>query len=328
MKGRLAILAAAIFWSTSGFFVKSPTLSDIEPVGDRGLLIACWRCFFAALALLPLLAWQWWRDRDITTFGEARTEEPREMEATRDRDGATGMTPGRTGLARRWLPLLACFAAMNGLFVAAMTRADAGDVIFLQYMAPLWVLIGGVLWLGERVVRANLAALGLGLAGVLVIVQASRGGDGLAGALLALGAGVAYAGVILSLRALKGEDPLRLILGCLVASWLVLLPLALPLTEGLDHAQWAWIAILGVIQMAVPYVLFAWGLKWVTAQEGALITLLEPVLNPLWVWTVWGEAMAGHTLVGGALILSGLVLRYGLGDGKSQASDNLPSDPD
>lgn len=50
MRHRLAILAAALLWSTSGFFVKSPTLSAIEPLADRGLLIAGWRSFFAALA--------------------------------------------------------------------------------------------------------------------------------------------------------------------------------------------------------------------------------------------------------------------------------------
>jgi len=284
-------------------------------VGDRGLLIACWRCFFAALALLPLMAWQWKRNGRDRDPREARTEE-------RGRDEAGGkvgprQVTGPSQMVKRWLPLLASFAAMNGLFVAAMTRADAGDVIFLQYMAPLWVFIGSVIWLGERVVKANLAALGLGLGGVLVIVYASSGGDELTGALLALGAGVAYAGVILSLRALKGEDPLHLILACLVASWLVLLPLALPLTVELGLAQWAWIAILGVVQMATPYVLFAWGLRSITAQEGALITLLEPVLNPLWVWLVWGEAIAGHTIMGGGLIMAGLVLRYGLGEGET-----------
>lgn len=320
----MAILAAAIFWSTSGFFVKSPTLADIDPVGDRGLLIACWRSFFAALALLPLLAWQMRQDRQGTTKGEARTEEQRSAEpkGNQARDH-----PGISQVIIRWLPLLGSFAAMNGLFVAAMTRADAGDVIFLQYMAPLWVLIGGVLWLGERVVRANLVALTLGLAGVLIIVNASTGGDEQTGALLALGAGVAYAGVILSLRALKGEDPLRLIMVCLVTSCLVLLPLALPLTSKLEVVQWVWIATLGVIQMAVPYVLFAWGLKTITAQEGALITLLEPVLNPLWVWVVWGEAMAGHTLVGGVLILAGLALRYGIGKGAAFNGSGESHDP-
>ncbi len=324
MKGRLAIIAAAILWSTSGFFVKSPTLSAIEPVGDRGLLIACWRCFFAVLALLPLLVWQGRHsgqagvDPGAPGAPGARAKKNGKPE---EQIKVRAMAMARSGRLKGWLSLVAFFAAMNLLFVAAMTRAPAGDVIFLQYMAPLWVLIGGYLLLRERPVRTNLVALGFGLAGVLIIVQASIDTDEVVGALLALGAGVAYAGVILSLRQLKEEDPVKLITVCLLASWLSLLPFALPATARLEATQWAWIAALGLVQMAAPYVIFAWGLKSVTAQEGALITLLEPVLNPLWVRAVWGAAISAHTIVGGGLILAGLILRCLLGEGNGNGKE-------
>ena len=78
----------------------------------------------------------------------------------------------------------------------------------------------------------------------------------------------------------------------------------------LEGAQWGWVGGLAVVQYAVPYVIFAWGLKHVGAQEASILTLLEPVLNPIWVVLVWGQAIATHTLIGGGLILVALVIRY------------------
>ena len=66
----------------------------------------------------------------------------------------------------------------------------------------------------------------------------------------------------------------------------------------------------GVIQMALPYVLFARGLREVGTAEAGLIALVEPILNPIWVVLVVGERPAIPTLVGGLLLLSGVAYRY------------------
>jgi drug/metabolite transporter (DMT)-like permease len=68
--------------------------------------------------------------------------------------------------------------------------------------------------------------------------------------------------------------------------------------------------IFGVVQMGLPYVLFAKALRSVSVQEAALVTLIEPVLNPLWVRLLWGETVGAATWAGGALILAGLAVRY------------------
>ena len=70
------------------------------------------------------------------------------------------------------------------------------------------------------------------------------------------------------------------------------------------------VAALGMLQMATPYVLFAHGVRTVSAQEASLLCLCEPVLNPLWVWLAWGEPAPRATLIGGGLIVTGLVMRY------------------
>jgi drug/metabolite transporter (DMT)-like permease len=74
--------------------------------------------------------------------------------------------------------------------------------------------------------------------------------------------------------------------------------------------EMAVLAGFGVVQMAIPYTLFARGLREIPAPEAGLIGLLEPVLNPIWVWLVHGEVPAPATLVGGSLLLVGVAVRY------------------
>ena len=152
------------------------------------------------------------------------------------------------------------------------------------------------------------------MAGITWIVVTSPGDQHLLGNLLAVGSGVTFAGVIVSLRRLRGESPVFLVLVNQSASCLVLLPwLAWRLGDRLTEftpEQWLLLAAFGIVQMTIPYLLFARGLQHVRAQDGALIALLEPVLTPIWVWLAGWETAAGSTWIGGGLILMGLVLRY------------------
>ncbi|MGE5195528.1 MAG: DMT family transporter [Deltaproteobacteria bacterium] len=273
VRDRLLLLAAAALWSTSGLLMKSPPLEAI-PIGERGPLIACFRALFAGLCLIPFVNWR------------------------------------RARFTRQMLPMVIAFAAMNFLFVAAMTRATAAAAIFLQYTGIGWAFLFGVLFLKESVTRENLAALAFGLAGIAWIVGGEWHGTQFVGTVLALGSGLAYGAVVASLRALREEDSAWLVVLNHLVSAAVLLPWVL--TRGLipSGTQWAVIAILGAFQMGLPYVLFARGMAGVPAQEAGLITLLEAILNPFWVWLFWGEDVATSTWVGGGLILTGLLLRY------------------
>ena len=67
--------------------------------------------------------------------------------------------------------------------------------------------------------------------------------------------------------------------------------------------------ILGVVQLGLPYVLYATAIKHVTALEATLVTLLEPVLNPTWVMIALGERPGPWALVGGVLVLGAVLTR-------------------
>src|SRR5690606_7728627 len=117
------------------------------------------------------------------------------------------------------------------------------------------------------------------LTGIVWIIAAEWQGEYATGNLLALGSGITYAGVVVGLRALRGQDAAFLVFANNVVAGLVLLPWALSVDVSLDGVQWSVVAALGVFQMGVPYLLFARGLRSVKASEAALLTLIEAILN-------------------------------------------------
>lgn len=282
-RGRWLIAAAAILWSSSGLFAKSHLFDD-WPVAGRGPQLAFWRALFAGLSLAPLLRWP------------------------------------RSPLPwARMTPMMVAFAGMNLTYLSAMVLTTAANAIWLQSTAPWWVFLLGLLVWREPWSRRELGPLALGTAGVVFILGcelAPLAAGNRAGSQAALGigcglaSGLCYAVVVLSLRNLRQVDSVTLVVANNLASATLLSPLVLRSGYWPTGVQLAVLALFGCVQIALPYYLFARGLKEIGSQEAAGLGLLEPALLPLWVWLAWSESPAWWTLVGGALILLGLALRY------------------
>lgn len=275
LDGRVLLLLAALLWSTGGLFMKAPPLQAI-PLDYRGPLLACYRVLFAAVCVLPLIRWN--------------------------------------RLCWTW-PLLAtavAYALMNVLYVSAVTRTTAAAAIFLQYTSTGWSYLLAWLLLRERPSLGSLVAIVFAGVGIGWIVTSEWDGANWLGNLLALASGLAYAGVVIGMRALRHEQAPWVVLCMNIVSGLVLLPWVANFPVSLGATQWGLIAGLGVLQMGIPYLLLGWGMKTVSASDGILITILEALLNPIWVFLLIGEATPPTTIIGGALILTGLVLRYTL----------------
>jgi len=275
--GRTCVVLAALLWSTNGLFVKS-TVFDDWPPEIRGTLLAFWRALFAGVLLLPAVRrpqWDW-----------------------------------------RLVPMALAFTAMNVSFLQSMTLTTAANAIWLQSTAPLWVFLFGLTLYRDVRDPRDLVPLVCGLAGAAVILSfelranslESRAGMGV---VLGLLSGVFYAGVVVSMRMLRAQGGAFLVaLNHLVAAAL-LAPYCWHLAQPVSGKQLLVLAAFGFFQMGVPYLLFARGLREVSGQEGAALALLEPVLVPIWVFLIpGGERPAWWTIAGGALILTGLILRY------------------
>jgi drug/metabolite transporter (DMT)-like permease len=199
------------------------------------------------------------------------------------------------------------YAATTVLFVLANKLTTSANAIFLQDTAPLWVLLLSPWLLGERPTRGELLSVpvfGAGLA-LFFVDQLSPGQ--LAGNLVALVAGVAFAASILGLRRLGPEGPAALVWGNLLAAaaTLPLWPLGPPASGGDLIA----VAFLGVFQLGLAYLCFSLGLRGTPAVEASLLVLLEPVLNPVWTYLFAGERPGPWALAGGGVILLATVWR-------------------
>jgi drug/metabolite transporter, DME family len=275
-QSRLYVALAAVLWSTSGAFTKVLTRDTPLRLNDppvETLQIAFYRVLFAGLFFTVLL-----RRADFS-FRPAM------------------------------LAMVTCFAAMNVMFVSAMALGTAANAILLQYTAPLWVVLASVCWLGERADWRGLASSAIGLAGILIIVLDGWHSAQLGVVALGLGSGITYAGVLIFLRSLRDTSPRWLTTLNHLSAALVLLPWVLqsPLPSA---GQLLVLVIFGVFQMGIPYWFMARGLQGVSAQEAGTITLLEPLLNPVWAYLISGEEPSRWTLVGGAFILGALAWRY------------------
>jgi len=258
-------------WSTSGLFGKATIFED-WPVEQRGVLLAFWRAAFAAAVLAP--------------------------------------TVRRPRFRRSLVPLVVCFAGMNVTYLTAMVQTTAANAIWLQNTAPWWVFGFSVLLLGEPIVRRDLVPLGFGVFGVGTILFFEVQGEAVGGVACGLAAGASYAGVILLMRRLRDENPGWIVALSHAITALVVLPWIVRIDIWPSPAQLGVLALFGVVQMAIPYVLLFRGLRTITGVEATAIGLVEPVLMPIWVLLIWGEQAAPWTLVGAALILAGLLLRY------------------
>ena len=280
LAGRLWVLAAALLWSSSGLFVKAGAFDDWSD-SVRGPMMAFWRAAFAAMVLLPMVRRPRWN--------------------------------------RCLVPLTLLFTVMCITYLTAMTLTTAANAIWLQATAPWWVFLLSVTLLREPVARRDLVPLAFGVLGVSLILgfefgvfTPGQGARNMFGVVCGLGSGVGYAGVVMLMRRLRDENAAWLVALCHVVAVAAMLPWVLCLGIRPTLVQLVVLAAFGILQMAVPYVFLIRGLRTISGQEAVAITLLEPVLMPLWVYLTGMETPNWWTVAGATLILVGLVLRYAL----------------
>lgn len=209
----------------------------------------------------------------------------------------------------RALASAVAYTAVVSSFVVAVAGTTAANAIFLQYAYPLFVAVGAVWFFREALGRRTLAALALGAAGVATILVFSWQPGQRQGLVCGFGSSIAFAALALLQRSMRRGSPIALSSFYNLTAAVLLLPLAWGRLS-LSAEALLLLALMGILQLGVPYVFFIQGLRSVPATDGALITLAEPILNPIWVWLFFGEPTAGGTMVGGALILLALLVRF------------------
>ncbi len=197
------------------------------------------------------------------------------------------------------------------LFIFSTRLTTAANAIFLQYTAPIYVIIFGVWFLGERPRRIDWITMVVIFAGMMLFFGQGLTFEGFYGNLAAILGGVALAAMIVSTRAQKDSQPAQIFLIGSCLGGLIGLPSVLQETWSLTDV--AIIAYLGIFQTGLASALYSIAIRQVPALESNLILMLEPVLNPLWVFLVIGESPAALALVGGAVVLGAIAVRVIVG---------------
>jgi drug/metabolite transporter (DMT)-like permease len=196
------------------------------------------------------------------------------------------------------------FCTMFTCFMLAVTRTTVANTLVVNSLYPVFAAILGWVALGQRLASYTWIAI-VAAVGGMVWMFASGLGEGLSGTLIAFGVPIAAAVNVVTLRKWGRVVDLApaVLLGGLFSA-LLTLPFALPFrATALDIA---WLAGLGMFQLAVPCMMLVVASRHLPPAEVALLTLLEAVLGPLWAWIGVGETPARATLVGGAIVLAAI----------------------
>ena len=187
------------------------------------------------------------------------------------------------------------------LFVAATKLTTAANVILLQYTSPVWVAIFAPLVVRERTSGRDWLFIGIAFVGMGLFFMDSLSGEGVWGMILAIICGMAVAGLALQLRYHKNNQPMK----AMIYGNILVIAVGLPFWS----APWpspgdvGLIIVAGVFQFGLAYYLYTLASAGVTSLEMVLVTALEPLLNPLWVFLAIGEKPGPWALAGGAVVL-------------------------
>lgn len=212
----------------------------------------------------------------------------------------------RAPTRRQWLGALA-YAGTVTLFVLSTRATTAANAILLQYTAPIWVALASPWLLREKITGIDWGSIVLVLAGMVLLVMDRLVIGNIGGDVMAIASGVCFAMGIIALRGESQGSPLTIvIIGNAITAIIGLPFFALQAPTGQDLI---YLLLLGSLQLALGYILFARGVRYVSALEGTLIPMLEPILNPLWVVLFFGERPATLALLGGGIIVATVAVR-------------------
>ena len=284
----LMLLAATLMWSIAGVVTRHlDTAHSFE--------VTFWRSAFTVPALLVLL------------IGLRGGDTLRRSLIGDGREG--GRESGREGRRTLWLSGL-CWSVMFTAFMVAMTLTTVANVLVTMAIAPLLTALMSTLFLGHRLAARTWGAIivaGAGIAWMYAREVNTADTRQLIGTAVALGVPIAAAvnwTVIQHSRGRADADLLPAVLIGALISALLTLPLALPFAASAHDL--CLLALLGVVQLAIPCLMAVAAARHLSAPEASLLALLEVVFGVAWAWLGAGETPAAHVLIGGALVLTAL----------------------
>ena len=211
-----------------------------------------------------------------------------------------------------------CYAAFNYCFITSTTLTSSAIAIMMQYTAPIYVALLSWLFLRERVGWADIISVGFVFLGMIFFFLDSNSGGSLKGNIVSIFNGITFAGISIFLRLQKdGKPALSMYLGNVISA---VAGLPIMWNAGMPDTISLLFLLLAGLLVAVSYTLYAKASTGLSALETVLIPIIDPVMNPVWVFLFLDERPGALTIVGAAVILVSVTIRVVSGLTPSSAS--------
>lgn len=199
------------------------------------------------------------------------------------------------------------YASLLVLFVSANKLTTSANAILLQFTAPIWVALFSGWFLKEKVPKSDWATIVVVMVGMILFFVGDLQTDHTMGNFIALLSGVAMASMIILIRLQKKGSAVEVTFLGNIITFIICLPfffLSMPGANSLFA-----LLTLGIFQLGIPYIFYAKAIRHVSVIEAILIPIIEPLLNPVWVFLVTGEAPGGYAFLGGMLVMLAIITR-------------------
>ena len=271
-RGVLLVLLATVLWSLAGLFARLLGHLDLWTVMG-------WRALFGAISIAVV---------GLIEYASGRLENP---------FGFGPLSP---------LVALLAMIAISAYSAAVMTTTIA-DVMVIYATLPFAAAAIGFLVNGERVASRTLMASGLALGGIVIITASGLGSGRLLGQALSMLMTLAFAGMIVLQRREPGASMIAV--NCLGALGSGLFGLANSPLQPIGLHDFGVLFVFGLTTIGLAFVIFMEGAKLIPSAEAGLISLLDVVLGPIWVFIAFGENPGLATMLGGAIVLAAALWR-------------------
>jgi drug/metabolite transporter (DMT)-like permease len=228
-------------------------------------------------------------------------------------------------ISRQAIPGAIAYSATVVLFVVATKLTTAANAIFLQYTAPIYVAMISPWFLGERTNWRDWMLVLLALSGVGLFFLDQLSLQGLSGVIAALGSGLGFAWLTVFMRRQREGSPEAVVLLGNALTFLIALPWMFPIPSIQQNGPR--LLLLGIVQLTIPYLLYSLAIRHVRALDASIISIIEPILNPIWVMLATSEHPSFWSIVGGSIVLATSFARSLLASCNARAADTLLPDP-
>ncbi len=199
------------------------------------------------------------------------------------------------------------FAATVILFVTATKLTTAANAILLQYTAPIYTALFSSWFLGERTVWYDWTTIFIVIGGIVLFFMDNLTIEGYWGNIIAVVCGITTAWMVLFLRKQKSGSPFEsIVLGNIITAII-----GSPFMWDSAPSIYGWVGLifLGVFQLGFSFILYVIAIKQVTALDAVLVSTIEPILNPVWVFLFLNEAPGRMAILGGSVVFISVTVR-------------------